>query len=497
MTSNSNLITSDESLFVVGPNVKILDINNPDVVLTSAEINARVEQLTYGVMSISHGHDVVALAYENSYEWLCLWCALCRAGKTIVLINFKLPPDQIEYCLKDAGCTFGFVGSELVKLMPATFTSVVINSSEYAQLMHYPVADLPTFDPDKPNCIMYTSGTTGFPKGVVMTYKSRIIQNRPKIIEDESLKKVRHSKFLHVSPLYHLAGLNGLLMNVTTDSNTLAIMVPKFDVPSFIDAIDRFKVTDLRLVTPMMSMILAREDLLSKADLSSVKSIFLTSSLATRKIKQDVKAKFTNLRDINNPYGLTETGAVFGSHPLGLPTPPDSAGYPLTDVECKIVDGVLHVKSPTLLKTYHNKEDQYSQVMSEDGFFITNDLFRVNKYGFYFYMGRSDDMFKSGGEKIYPTEIESVIDRLPQVASSAIVGFQDDIKGFKPYGYVVLKQGMSLTEKDIMDFVIPNVATYQIPRKIWILDELPMTNIGKIDRRKLTSMVEERLATSA
>jgi acyl-coenzyme A synthetase/AMP-(fatty) acid ligase len=131
--------------------------------------------------------------------------------------------------------------------------------------------------------------------------------------------------------------------------------------------------------------------------------------------------------------------------------------------------------------------------MTPDGYYITGDIFTVNKYGFYFYQGRSDDMFKSGGEKIYPSEIESVIERHPAISISTVVGVKDDIKGHKPYAFVQLKPGHNITAREIKEFVIKNVATYQIPRQVWILDELPKTNIGKIDRHQLTKKAQELL----
>ena len=479
--------------FSVGVDVSIIDIGTtPYIRKTSSETNLDIENMSYGIVS-SIPDDNVAIVAENSYDWLCAWMALSRAGKTIILINYKLPAEQIEYCLNDSLCTVGFVRKEYMHLMPKNFRAIELGSNDHRVLFNFSPCPMPEFDPSKTNYIMYTSGTTGNPKGVVTSYKARLLQNKPKIVTEKPNKE---SVFLHVSPAYHLAGLNGILMNITGDSWTTAIMVPKFDVESYIKAIDEFNVTDLRLVAPMMSMILARPDLLEKFNVSSVKSVFLTSSYAPEKMQRDIRRFFTNIRDVHNPYGLTETGAVFGAHPKGLPRPPASAGYPLDSVEVRIVDGVLQVRSPTLLTEYHNKKDLFDKVMTEDGFFVTGDLFRCNKYGFYFYQGRADDMFKSGGEKIYPTEIESVIERHPVVAISCVVGLPDDIKGHKPYAFVQLKPGQTIDEETLRKYVINNVATYQIPRKLWILDKLPMTQIGKIDKRALAALAEKLLDSS-
>jgi acyl-coenzyme A synthetase/AMP-(fatty) acid ligase len=211
-------------------------------------------------------------------------------------------------------------------------------------------------------------------------------------------------------------------------------------------------------------------------------------------MQEEIQKYFTRLKWLVNPYGLTETGPLFGmENPRRLPQPMLSVGYPLPGVSCRInSNGVLEAKGPSVLPSYHNRPE-LKDSFTEDGYFITGDLFRVNYNGFYFYMGRADDMFKSGGEKIYPSEIETIIERYPSVALSTVVGVEDEIKGYKPYAFVELKTGHTATPEEIKQFTIDNVATYQIPRQVWILDSLPRTNIGKLDRKTLKNLAIELL----
>jgi acyl-CoA synthetase (AMP-forming)/AMP-acid ligase II len=167
---------------------------------------------------------------------------------------------------------------------------------------------------------------------------------------------------------------------------------------------------------------------------------------------------FPNLINISNPYGLTETGAaVLGSHPDNVPIPQGSAGYPASWAESKLVDGVLHVKSKNLISKFDTADTEW---------FNTHDRFRVDENGFYFFLGRSDDMLKCGGEKVYPVEIELVLDQHPNIDSSLAFGLPDLIKGEKPYAFV--KLSTPCDEKELIEYAATKLASYQIPKRIWI-----------------------------
>lgn len=484
--------------FEIVPNAKIIDLSyTPERTFTTDEANTRIRQLAKGIQNLNLPNDAkVAIMSNNSYNYLCLWMALSQLGLTVVAVNIKLPLEQVHYCLEDSGASFVFYADEFRHLVPSNLRAVEIDSEDYINLLDDSPFVRPEFDGSKINFIMYTSGTTGKPKGVAVSYENRMWSNYYGYMPlNEATDK--HLNGLHVSPLYHLAGTNGLF-NVATLANTPSltiVMLPKFNARQYIQAIEKYKVRELRLVAPMMAMILAERDLLMKTDLSSVNFILLTSSAAPEKMQREVKLFFKNLHMLMNPYGLTESGPVFGPHPLNIPRPIGSVGYPLEGVETRIVDGVLQIKSKAILTSYHNRPDAYDKVMTEDGFLITGDLFRMNKYGFYFYIGRADDMFKSGGEKIYPSEIETIIDRHPAVATSAVVGVPDKIKGYKPYAFVQLKQNENVTSEQIKNYAIKNVASYQIPREVWLVDELPKTSIGKIDRKLLTKMATDLVAS--
>lgn len=484
--------------FEVVPNATIVDLSySPARTFSTDDANTRIRRLSRGLQNLNLASDAcVAIMSHNSYEYMCLWLALSQLGLTTVPINIKLPLAQVHYCLEDSGASLILYTPEFKQLVPDSIPSYEIYSDAYEALLDDSPYTRPQYDENKINYIMYTSGTTGNPKGVSSSYKNRTWSNYYGYIQLADFKD-RPFRSIHVSPLYHLAGTNGLLNTVTLASRSemLVVIQPKFNAKEYLQAISDYKLGDLRLVAPMMSMILAEKETLRKVDLSSVSCILLTSSAAPEKMQREIKLHFKNVGQILNPYGLTESGPVFGPHPDGIPRPINSVGYPLEGIQTRIVDGVLQLKSNAILTSYHNNPEASNNVMTEDGFLITGDLFRSNKYGFYFYMGRADDMFKSGGEKIYPNEIEAIIDKHPAVATSAVVGVADDIKGAKPYAFVQLKHGERATGDQLKNYTVKNVATYQIPRQVWVLDELPKTTIGKIDRKLLAVMAKNLIAS--
>lgn len=194
-------------------------------------------------------------------------------------------------------------------------------------------------------------------------------------------------------------------------------------------------------------------------------------------------------------YGTTESGPIaFTAHPGGLPTPDGSVGVADPHVELRLVDGagtvvpdqgVLEIRCPALMTGYHNRPDVPDPVTA-DGFYHTKDIFRVDGDGFYFFVGRSDDMFVSGGENIYPGEVERVIQSHPDVLHSAVVPVPDEIKGTKPVAFVVVRAGAEADAEGIKRHVLEHAPAYQHPRRVWFVDALPLSSTNKIDRASLT-----------
>ena len=230
----------------------------------------------------------------------------------------------------------------------------------------------------------------------------------------------------------------------------------------------------------MLSMLLQEEQLLKKTNLLSVNLIICASSDISQHLVDNIYKYFTRA-ELRNTYGSTEVGGgiLFGPHPMGLPTPRGSVGYPNKNFQCRLVDGILEIKGPLLAKGYTTKKELFKK----DGFFSTNDLFEVDNNGFYYFLGRADNMFKCGGYSIYPESIESMLEKHPAVISAAVIGVPDEVKGHKPYAFVL--RSADITETELKEYALKNGPSYQHPRRIWFVDVMPLNGTNKIDKKEL------------
>ena len=208
---------------------------------------------------------------------------------------------------------------------------------------------------------------------------------------------------------------------------------------------------------------------------------------------------------MTNAYGTTEAGMiVFGPHPKGLPQPESSVGAKHPKIELRLVDGgnrdaeqgVLEMKAPAIMNGYHNRPD-VAPPITPDGFYITGDVFRRDKDGFYYFIGRTDDMFVSGGENIYPADVERMLETHPGVGQAVVIPVDDDIKGTKPVAFVVPKAGQHPSEDEIKQFALANAPAYQHPRFVWFVDDLPLASTNKVDRAALKKIAQARVTNAA
>jgi acyl-CoA synthetase (AMP-forming)/AMP-acid ligase II len=240
---------------------------------------------------------------------------------------------------------------------------------------------------------------------------------------------------------------------------------------------------------------------MARTDLSTVKFIRMGSAPVSEALMTRIHEAIPQAV-VANGYGTTEAAmVVFGPHPKGLPQPEMSVGYPHPAVQLRLVDGdaldaaegVLQMKSPAMLNGYHGLPEATRKAITEDGFYITGDIFRRDADGFHYFVGRADDMFVCGGENVYPGQVEKLLERHPAVEQACCIPVEDEIKGMKPVAFVVLKAGQSATEDELKRHCLQHAPAYMHPRRVWIVEAFPLAGTNKIDRKVVTAMAMTRL----
>jgi long-chain acyl-CoA synthetase len=452
------------------PSDHVAVIDEQDQVYTYKELHQLSMAVAAGLLQkgLLPG-DHIAILATNSVEFIASYFGILKMGGIVVLINTRLPQAQIEYILQD---------SQAKLLLTDQTISTGVDTVEYGKfdsfLVYQDIASHPRQNND-PAVIMYTSGSTGKPKGVIISQG-----NHQWVIEKKSQDISTGQSVLVAASCYHMNGLSN--METALACSAKLVLLSKYTAQEFIHAIEKHRVSFVTGTPTMISMAFNVPGLIENADLACVDHLWLGSAPLNANLVDNIKKYFKNSQ-ITNSYGMTEVvPKVFGKHPT-IPTPNLSVGYPTAGVQHRLVNGVLHVQSPGVCIGYTNKS-----LPIEDDYFVTNDCFTVDSQGFYYYVGRADDMFVSGGNNIYPREVEAAIESHHSVLSSAVIPLDDDIKTTKPYAFVVLRNGYTATEQELKDSALQFVPHSHCPRKIWIVDSLPLNSVNKVDKQVLKEL---------
>lgn len=427
----------------------------------------------------------VAIASLNRAEYVAAYFGIMRAGFVAVPINIKLPEETIDYVMADAGIVFAFIDGANRKVVregvptldfdssgpegfwtavtPGDFKSVVAGESEVGQML-------------------YTSGSSGRPKGVPLSHRGQLWA-----VSMRASAAIADDLHIIAQPLFHMNGL--FSCKTIFAGNASVVLMPSFDTRSYIEAISAYKVVAAGGVATMWARVVKETELIAKLDFSSLKRLRLGSAPLTRALWDRITAAFPNIT-IDYTYGTTEAGpAVFGPHPEGLPKPPLALGYPLPSSDVRLVDGtedegVLLMRNPALMAGYHNLPEQTAKVM-RDGWYYSGDVLRHDENGFYYFVGRADDMFVCSGENIYPGEVEKMLERHPQVQQAAVVPLSDDERSQIPVAFIVVRPDQHPSSDEIRTFALANGPAYQHPRRIEFINDLPWAGTNKVDRKML------------
>ena len=472
--------------------------HNRDISWTYADFNRRAESFAEFLTKkykIKKG-DRVAVYSKNSSEHILLFGACVKTGAILVPLNFRLTPREINTLIADAEPQIFYYDSEFKLEYGQLRFSSKTKKTELSEVSEFLFNDANevslltrrSFDENDPVMILYTAGTTGLSKGVIITHKM-LFWNSINTGLRLDLNSSDHTQSF--APLFHTGGWN-VLFTPFLHHGASHTLLTHFDADLILQLMEKEKATILFGVPTMLQM-MSDSPLFEKSDLSSVRYAIVGGAPMPIPLinKWHEKGVF-----IRQGYGLTEVGPnTFSLHQDDAIRKKGSIGFPNFYIDAKIVNekgeeavvddvGELWMKSPVVTPGYWRKEKETAEAITE-GWFHTGDMMRKDEEGYYFVVDRKKNMFISGGENVYPAEIESFLLTNDNIKEAAVIGVPDEQWGEVGKAYIVLNTNSNLTSEAILEFCRGNLAKYKIPRHIEFIKELPKNDAGKIDRKKL------------
>lgn len=478
-----------------GRNWALMDLSDPDSPrsFTLQEINSYADQVAFKLRAfdLTEG-DAVAIASFNNAGYLIAAIGILRAKLIVVPVNHRSSIEVLRHIISDSNCKLALCdepgADKLGDLLPIRHLA---DEAWFAdETGDWTIPN--TLSGSASALVLYTSGSTGLPKGVVHTHGGLAAMMDLSGTKTNSLFSNRS---IVAAPLFHMNGLFQSLAFLA--GGGAVVLMPRFEAHSFAQAIDQYKVESVTGVPSMISMLYNTPDICGVRDLSSVSRVSLGSAHLTKELIWQAEKLFPNA-SIANVYGTTEIGVPFGAHPAGLDLPKTSVGYPIEKFSVRLSggsgnEGVLEVKTPGVMKGYLNRLEETEKKL-KDRWYRTGDLFRRDENGFFFFMGREDDMFVCGGENIYPAEVERIIEKMGEVGEVCVVPVQDHRKGHVPVAFVVPTGEGNLSAEDVKSYALANGPPHLHPRHVFFRDKLPVTAINKIDRAQLKTEAVKALA---
>jgi long-chain acyl-CoA synthetase len=477
--------------------------------------------------------DRVGLFIPNTLQFPEAYFGSIRAGAVPVPLNLRMDPNTLVYVVQNAEADH-VIGSPLLAdevqnlanaaevgtlLLPGVSDDGVVNYS-HAVSEASSEFDRPERAYDDVACQPYTSGTTGDPKGVLLTHENLL--STIETYDNGGLSIDPEDSILLVLPLFHIYALNAIMGTYMYSGGTMH-MQPEPEAVPMLNAIEENDITQFAGVPAMYTMMWREyRETPEEYDLSSLDEV----TCAAAPLADDVRRTIEQAWDVpmGEGWGMTETGPAGTLEPLrGVRKEAGCIGPVLGNIDIKLADpatretkvstdqltprpdedidfddpdavtGEIAIRGPNVFEGYYKLPDKSEEVFDDEGFFYTEDIARVDEDGYFWMVDRADDMIIAGGENIYPAEVEDALYEHSDVAEAAVVGAPHEIKGEAPVAFVVLEAEADISERELRKFTLDHVATYAHPRRIFFVDELPRSATQKVQRFKLEEEAEERL----
>lgn len=476
-----------------------------DRTITFAALDERASRL--GNHLLSHGFstgDRVAVLLGNRLEYPEVAAGLAKAGLVMVPLNPRLTPAEARYILEHSRARLVVLDDALAGVVEPSVADLGLGALsldgttlgtgyEEALAAASPVDPMVVVDEQDPFCITYTSGTTGKPKGVLISHRSRVLTFYMSALE-YGLGSGRVSAA--VAPMYHGAGFAFGYAPVFTGGTVT--MLRKWDPAGFLDLVARDRVQSAFLVPTMAQGIRSLgPEALSSRDLSSLDTLYFNAAALPSALKEWVMDSFPAV-GVHELYGSTESGVITNLRPVHMRSKPGSVGHAWYMTEIRIVDeeghevppntpGELFSRSPYLMNGYLENPEATAECTTADGYVTCGDIAVRDEQGFITIVDRKKDLIISGGTNVYPREIEEVLAAHPDVVESAVVGEPDEQWGETVVCHVVMRPGVDLDPVALETHCRSALAGYKIPRRWYATPALPRNAGGKVVKRDLAA----------
>jgi long-chain acyl-CoA synthetase len=460
------------------------------------------DRIAYGLGKLGVGHgDHVAVLHPNSSQTLLSYFSIIKAGGIVVPINTVYTPREIKFILNNSEAKililhekFSPLIEEIRNEVPVVKKLIVRKGCETTEaaieyMIGSPLSGITEkdFNPDDPAIMFYTSGTTGKPKGVILTHRNFCFGG-PNIAQNYGLRE--SDVTIAVLPLVHVFCVASPVFGSLSSGGSVVVL-ERFKPEIVFEAIAKYKVTWFPGVPTMFTYLLNGLSE-NKHDISSLRMGLSGGAPLPVEVLKEWEDKFR--ADVIEVYGLTESTGLATANPVYGTRKAGSVGITVSGVAAKVVDkqgnellprevGELIFKGPNATKGYFNLPEETREKI-KDGWVYTGDHAWRDEEGYFYIVGREKELIISGGYNIYPREIEEVLHGYPGVNEVAVIGVSDPIKGEVPKAFVTVKQGFDVKEENLIEYCKKNLAPYKIPKTAFI-NELPKNTTGKIMKKEL------------
>jgi malonyl-CoA/methylmalonyl-CoA synthetase len=468
-------------------------VSAPGVALCRADLDAESGRLAQQMAAAGVGvGDRVLFQVRKSPAVVVLHLALLRCGAVQVPVNPDYSEDEVRRLLENADPVLVVRDPDCPEV-PGRWSTVTLDTTGHGSLFDLPASPvaLPDVTPSDGAAILFTSGTTGTPKGALLTH-ANLAFNARTLVEAWGFEP--HDHLVHVLPLFHTHGLF-VALHCALASGAAMTLLPAFDVEQVIDALSGDPGGTVLMGVPTHYSRLLDSRRFDADHLQSVRLLVSGSAPMTPALHEAVRQQ-TGHRVLER-YGMTETSMIT-SNPLVGTRKPGSVGPPLPGVEVRVVQpggspgedggrgvGQVEARGPNVFGGYWRRPDLHAEAFTMDGWFRTGDLGRLDDEGYVHLVGRSKDLVISGGFNVYPADVEAVLDAIPGVRESAVVGLPDDDLGELVVAAVSVTDDSGLDPVQIRDACRRSLAGYQTPKQVVLVAELPRNAMGKVEKNVL------------